>query len=182
MQFYSAESRPPGVDEVDGLLVRVGAAASVAEARGNESILVTSAGLSGSVDLASIATRVFTVYQDAWRQAYRLEQDAGRWHDYRLFVMGGGSKLEYLARKLSNPAWDHLGSRAPSNPGLPRDLHDWGLPPQAFNGDSTFLLVAYGLSFPAPDTPPTTVPAEMPPWEPLRAMRQPVDQDDNYFS
>jgi hypothetical protein len=47
-------------------------------------------------------------------------------------------------------------------------------------GDPTFLLVAYGLSFLAPDTPPATVPAEMPPWEPLRNTRQPVDQGEYY--
>jgi hypothetical protein len=180
MQFYSAESRPPGVDAVDSLLVKVGTAASVTDARGNESTLIAAGRLSDSVELADIATGVFDVYQSAWRQAYKLEKSAPNWRNYKLFVMGGGSKIDCIARRLRNPAWDHLGPRNPSNPGLPRDLYDWGLPSEVFRGDPTFLLVAYGLSFLAPDTPPAKVPAEMPPWKPLGRIRQPVDQDEYY--
>jgi hypothetical protein len=43
-----------------------------------------------------------------------------------------------------------------------------------------FLLVAYGLSYLAPDTPPADVPKDVPPFEPLKATRIPVDQDDLY--
>jgi hypothetical protein len=180
MQFYSAESSPPGVDEIDNLLVRIGTAASVTNVRGNESKVITSSCLSGSADLAEIAGGVFKVYQDAWRQAYKLERSERYWHDYRLFIMGGGSKIECISNSLRNPAWDHIGPRQPSNPGMPSDLYDWGLPLQVFQGDPTFLLVAYGLSFLAPDTPPAKVPAEMPPWRPLQNTRQPVDQDEWY--
>jgi hypothetical protein len=180
MQFYSAESRPPGVDAIDGVLVTAGTAASVTDARGNESTLIASGRLSNSAELAEITTGVFSVYQDAWRQAYKLERSERHWHDYRLFVMGGGSKVDCIVSSLGNPAWDQLGPRRPGDPGLPRDLYEWGLPPRVFQGEPTFLLVAYGLSFLAPDTPPAKVPAEMPPWEPLRHTRQPVDQDEYY--
>jgi hypothetical protein len=68
--------------------------------------------------------------------------------------------------------------------GVPRDLYDY---PQsgvradkAFAGDSTFALVAYGLSVPSGEFPIIILQDKVPEWQPIPLPVRDINHEDNY--
>jgi hypothetical protein len=187
MAFYSAKSDTPGVDAVDLALVNLNGHQRwvLQDVRGLEAQLMREAGADATLEIGRLSDEMFRVYQAAWREAYTKEQRQGAWSDYKLFVLGGGSLIPAISKRLLRSPWyPHLTDRILTTPGFPEDLFE--LPAaqpvqlQPFREDPTFLLVAYGLSFLSADVPVVQRPGEVPCWRPDVTMRQPVDQEEYY--
>jgi hypothetical protein len=95
-------------------------------------------------------------------------------------VLGGGSKVEPVARSLQQSVWvGQLSDRRIRDAGFPADLCEWpSLKP--FQEDAAFLLVAYGLSYLGTDVPEVETPSEIPPMRIPMRVRAPIDQDEYY--
>jgi hypothetical protein len=178
MVFFSGESDQPGVDAIDEVLVAHGLGESVPAVRGKEAGLLTRLNGTGGVDILSIVDRSFSIYRRAFSAGYRKHKSQGAWENYGLFTLGGGSKLPCFKDAFRRKVWDQLNHPSLKDAGHPVDLYEWGRDLRPFNGDASFLLVAYGLSFQDFDTPPTDPPHEVPPFNPLRDRRRPLDPDE----
>jgi hypothetical protein len=182
--FYSAASSPPGVDVLDERLASLdGHGLSLSSLRMREDEVIRTHGYAGRPEVRSFCDDVFRTYLDTWRTGYQKEPREGAWHRYGLFILGGGSKIEPVLRRLEQTVWSgRLASREAMDAGFPQDLHEWptGTRLSPFTEDAAFLLVAYGLSYLATDVPEVDNPADMPPFTIPRHPRPPVDQDEFY--
>ena len=181
MVFFSAESAPPAVDAIDEVLVRHRLAASVPAARGRELTLLAAANGSCEPEVRRVANDSFSVYRRAFSNGYAKHTSQTAWMHYGLFTLGGGSKLPCFQSAFAREVWDQLERPKAMNAGFPTDLFHWDRRLRFFDGDASFLLVAYGLSFQELDTPPTDPPHDVPPFTPLRERRRPLDPDE-YWS
>lgn len=181
MVFFSGESDPPGVDALDEVLVANGLGDSVPAVRGTEAELIQ--GLNGSAlaTVRSIVDSSFSIYRRAFSSGYRKHVSQSAWENYGLFTLGGGNKLPCFKDAFRAKVWEQLNHPRLMDAGHPVDLYEWRRDLQPFRGDASFLLVAYGLSFQDFDTPPTDAPHEVPPFNPLRERKRPLDPDE-YWS
>jgi hypothetical protein len=185
LAFYSAESRPPGVDAFDAMLMHQTGVDDLYTVRGNEGRLVAAHDLASDPGLRGVCEGMFEVYRDAWRRAFPFERAETRWTNYGLFVLGGGAKIAHVIDALRQSVWQgRLGPRIVLDPGFPTDLYDWpdGQPSRLvpFVEDPAFALVAYGLSFLGLDVPPVERPGETPPLVVPGYAAQLVDQEEYY--
>jgi len=178
MVFFSGESDPPGVNAIDEILVSHGLSESVPAARGLESELLSRLNGSGSKEVRSIVDRSFKIYRRAFSNGYRKHVSQSAWENYGLFTLGGGSKLPCFKNAFGHRVWEQLNYPRLMDAGRPVDLYQWRRDLQPFEGEASFLLVAYGLSFHDLDTPPTDAPHEVPPFNPIRERRRPLDPDE----
>lgn len=178
LDFYSAVSGSPGVDAIDRVLLSKCPARTFESLRGHEDELIGGNALGGDTALADVMNEIFAVYQRAFQCGYRKECRQSTWEHYRLFVLGGGSRIRSLAARMRKRVWEQLRDKQIQDPGVPEDLRDWS--GRKFDGDATFLLVAYGLSYPGADVPPVESPGNVPPWKPECTCRPPIDQDEYY--
>jgi hypothetical protein len=176
MVFFSAESDPPAVDAIDEVLVRHGLAESVPHARGRETELLSGAQCAN--DANAVVERSFAVCRRAFSAGYAKHKSQTAWMDYGLFTLGGGSRIPCFQTAFGRKVWAQLNHPHLKGAGCPIDLYSWSKDMQPFDGDATFLLVAYGLSFQSLDTPPTDPPHDVPPFTPLRERRGPLDPDE----
>ena len=187
LAFYSSESMPPGVDEVDRVILRHReySGHNLSAVRGHEATLLTSLDSNAQTEACGVGHRSFGTYQKAWQDAYRKEKKQSRWVDYTLFVLGGGSQLSVFRDAMNKSVWEgQLEDRLIAKIGFPEDLFEWDTtsPPQTnpFEGDATFLLVAYGLSHLGVNVPPVDNPDDVQPLDFFEKTRPPVDQDEYY--
>jgi len=125
-------------------------------------------------DVKACGQEYFSTWKLGFQRSYHLEPKQGAF-DGKLnaMVIGGGSKVaklkEMLFSKFPGPT-----NFAPPIPvpdlGTPSDLFDLPLsgirPTSHFEGDSSFLLVAYGLSVNNRDFPETILSPDVPPFDP----------------
>ena len=183
LAFYSAVSDRPGVDALDDAIV-LGLGDQTTDVRTIENDLIRQHGLSDSVK--SVIQQIFAVYRKGWSSAYQKLPLQKEWHPFGLFVLGGGSKIDSVRTALQKSPWPpQLADRLCKQNEFPIDLFE--MPRKAgelalapFAGDGAFLLVAYGLSFMRGDVPPVETPDEMPAYEPPRAPKRSIDQDEYY--
>lgn len=182
--FYSARSSPPAMDALDDCLATIdGHDVWPAQLRGRENEMIERYGLAKHPRVRSVCEEIYETYRGTWADAYKKEKYVRAWHDYELFVLGGGSKVAAVRESLQSSVWlGQLAERSIRSAGVPDDLYEW---PE--NGrlsqlreDGTFLLVAYGLSYLGADVPEVDNPGEMPPLVIPRDPRTPVDQDEYY--
>ena len=182
--FYSARSSPPAMDALDECLVKIGGRSiSPGLLRGNEDTIIKGQGLAAHECVESVCTQIFDTYCRTWRNAYVKEKRESSWHRYRLFVLGGGSKVDVVADSLRESVWPgRLADREIGNAGFPDDLFDWPDKgqPKPFREDATFLLVAYGLSFLGTDVPIVDKPSKIRPLTIQQRVHMPIDQDGKY--
>jgi hypothetical protein len=123
--------------------------------------------------------RCFEVWEKGFHKAYRLQPRQSAWDgQVNVMVVGGGSKVPTVRNHFSQ-SFPHNGWR-PGLPvpdiGTPSDLYNFPeegvIPRQPFDGDYTFLLVAYGLSVHSGDFPHTTLAPQVPPFDPQTRRRQ----------
>ncbi|MYA80353.1 MAG: hypothetical protein F4X39_07490 [Acidobacteriia bacterium] len=188
LAFYSSESSPPGVDQVDQIILQHQEldGSQLSTVRGHEAELLDSLGLRAKKEAHDVCVRAFKeTYQKAWRGAYEKEKKQSSWVDYTLFVLGGGSRLASFRNAMMKSVWEGLlEGRAIAEVRFPEDLCEWSTssPPQAnpFEEDATFLLVAYGLSYLGANVPPVDNPEDVPPLEMSNRKKLPGDQDEYY--
>lgn len=120
----------------------------------------------------------FRVWENGFRNAFRAEPRQGAWDgQLNIMVVGGGSKIadvrNHFFRSFPHEGW-RPGQPVPDL-GTPSDLYNFPdqgiIPRRPFNGDYTFLLVAYGLSVHSGDFPNTTLSPQVPPFDPQRRTR-----------
>ena len=182
--FYRARSLPPAMDVLDECLAEIdGHGVSPDLLRGSENTIIKRRGLTGDERVASVCRQIFDTYHHTWVKAYEKEKRESAWHQYRLFVLGGGSKVDVVVKALQRSVWEgRLARRTIGDAGFPDDLFDW---PEngrrsLFREDATFLLVAYGLSFLSADVPTVDTPSEIKPLIIDQHPRMPIDQDERY--
>lgn len=162
MAFFGARSRAPGMDEFCAALMKAsGRGTSVAQLRGREQDFAARYGESAAVQ--GIADQIEKTWADARRAAWDEANKIKHWEGLRYVVVGGGSKVGLLKERFLRPPGylrDNLPSYRPiEDLGCPKDLRHLPMTakmaakPQAYRGDHTFLLVAYGLSFPKQSLP-----------------------------
>jgi hypothetical protein len=129
--------------------------------------------------------RYFAVWQDGFRKSYPKEKSQGAWDGkLNVMVVGGGSKVSSI-KEMFYKFFPHKGW-APPKPvpdlGVPSDLYEFPssgiLARKAFDGDSTFLFVAYGLSVHSKDFPKTTLAPQVVPFKPELRTRKFMSSDD----
>lgn len=182
--FYSARSSPPAMDTLGECLAEIGGGAvSPALLRGNEDSIIKRHGVARHECVESVCTQIFDTYCRTWRDAYVKEMRESSWYKYRLFVLGGGSKVDLVAQSLRKSVWPgRLANRDIGNAGFPDDLYDWpdNGQLQPFREDATFLLVAYGLSYLGADVPIVDKPSKIRPLIIQQRVRLPIDQNEKY--
>jgi len=181
--FYSSRSTPPAVDVLDdGLAEAEGRGRSPLDLRGQEDAVIKEGGLAVHGRVQAVCSDIFETYRCTWVDAYRKVKAVEYWK-YRLFVLGGGSKIQPVVDALRESVSPQHVDRPPLlDAGVPEDLCEWsadrGMTP--FRGEATFLLVAYGLSWLGTDVPEVDTPSEMPTFEVRRKVKVPIDQDEYY--
>ena len=182
--FYSARSSPPAMDALGECLAEIGGGAvSPAFLRGNEDSIIKRHGVAGHECVESVCTQIFDTYCRTWRDAYVKEKRESSWYKYRLFVLGGGSKVDLVAQSLRKSVWPgRLANRDIGNAGFPDDLYDWpdNGQLQPFREDAAFLLVAYGLSYLGADVPIVDEPSKIRPLIVQQRVHLPIDQNEKY--
>ena len=182
--FYSAQSFPPAMDALDDCLMKIdGHGHSLARLRGKEDAIIEQHALVKHQCVRSVCKAIYETYRRAWADAFEKEKRESAWHQYGLFVLGGGSKVAPVADSLRDSVWPgQLAERIIDDAGFPVDLYDWpenGKMVQ-FLEDATFLLVAYGLSYLGTDVPEVDNPSEIPPLVIPKDPVTPIDQDEYY--
>lgn len=127
----------------------------------------------------------FQVWGKGFQQAYRLEPKQSAWdRKVNIMVVGGGSKIPAV-RNLFFTSFPYKGwtpGRSVPDLGTPFDLYHFPeegiIPRNPFNGDYTFLLVAYGLSVHSGDFPQTTLSPQVPPFDPQTKRKKYKDSID----
>ena len=175
LAFYSARSGPPGVDALDRVILAHSPHVTLETLRGHEDSVIKRDGLQTQPALRSLADAAFELYRKTWADAYRVETGQSRWRRFGLFVLGGGSRIDLLDWRLRDKVWSHVPGPSPADAGVPSDLRGWS--GDAFKGDATFLLVAYGLSWFRADVPRAETPDQIPPLELPRRIRDPYKED-----
>jgi hypothetical protein len=144
---------------------------TLAQLRGREQDLAERHGESAAVQ--HVAKRIEETWADARRAAWLRASKLEHWEGLRYVVVGGGSTVGQLKRLFSRPPGylsDKLASYRPiEDLGCPKDLRHLPMTakmaakPQAYWGDHTFLLVAYGLSFHKQSLPELSLPIDIRP-------------------
>lgn len=182
LRFYSATSGLPGVDGIESAISEQGAL-SASGAGADIVSMIEKALPDSSATISAITKRMWEVYRGAWQIAYPKERVASRWKDFRLFVLGGGSKIPLVCEALCKTTWEgQLDDRTIVSSEYPNDLFEFEgrSTTQPFKNDAAFMLVAYGLSYVGADVPPVDAPEDGADYTPIFRPRRPIDQDEFY--
>lgn len=181
--FYGGKCQAPGMDRVCHLLSEAVGEKDFTKIRGQESILLGGKVSERVVDLA-VAT-FFKTWKKAFQASYLKEKRQIPWEELKVMVIGGGSKVPLVMKKFQQfPGPDWKCPQMVSSLGVPKDLFEY---PQKgvradklFGGDSTFALVAYGLSVPFGEFPIVLLQDMVPDWKPDCPTVRDIDTDDYY--
>jgi hypothetical protein len=178
MAFFGAACDPPGGDAIGAVMVRDGHGDDALSVRGTENDHLGALSGKARTELARVCEAMFEVYRMAFGRAYRKHVQQSAWFGASLFLLGGGTRIVPVRSRVSTRAWEHL-ERDPliMDPGHPDDLREMDGTP--YEGEPTFLLVAYGLSHLAADVPTVTNPGEISPFRPSVRLRE-IDHEEIY--
>jgi hypothetical protein len=178
MAFFGAACDPPGGDSVTAAIVRDRHGDDALSVRGRENESLGNLSQRAQTELSRICDAMFEVYRTAFRRAYPKHVQQSAWFGASLFLLGGGTQIAQVRRRVSMRAWEHLERDPPiMDLGHPDDLHEMDGTP--YEGDPTFLLVAYGLSHLAADVPAVTNPGEISAFRPSVRVRE-IDHEEIY--
>lgn len=180
MAFYGSACAPPGCDAIDSVLSKDYGLPTVAEARGVEDSLLKQAPESTRTAVVRVLDRISDVYAKASERAYQREQTSRAWHNVgRVFLIGGGNKIEAVRQQLVASRKNWLQTNPIAEPGIPASLTEEN--GEALRDDPDFLLVAYGLARRLGDAPDISASNEIPPWKPDLQVRERLHHEDIYF-
>ena len=179
MAFFGSACAPPGCDAIDSVLSRDFGRPSVAEVRGEENILLKQASEPTKTAVGRILSKISDVYGKASERAYRREQTSRAWKNVgRVFLIGGGNKIEAVRQRLVASRNDWLQTNPIAEPGIPVSLTEEN--GEAIHDGADFLLVAYGLARRLGDVPDISASNEIPHWRPAPQIRERLHHEDLY--
>jgi len=162
ISFYGGACRPPAMNEVCRLISEYLNQESFENLRGQENTLLNAKVPYEVVE--PVVAEIYATWKKGFHAAYRKEALQSRWDNLKVMTIGGGSKVDYVRKKFGTFPMPGNNWRDPSfihNIGVPIDL--FHLPSNGitarnrFDGDFSFLPVAYGLSVHAGDFPDITL-------------------------
>lgn len=183
ISFYGAKCRPPGMDKVCKLLAEAIDEKNYINIRGREASLLTTIASERIIDQAVDS------FCDTWKKAFQLsypkERSQSRWEKLNVMVIGGGSKVPAIKKQFQKfPHGNWTPPKMTPDLGAPKDLYEF---PEGktrkdipFEGDPTFLLVAYGLSVPAHEFPDVRLQDMVPDWTPFKRKRRQISHEEIY--
>ena len=122
-----------------------------------------------------VIEEIFDVYRHTNSAAFKKEPIQSRWRDFRVFLLGGGTKLSILQTKFRNSKPSHVNRRVRvETVACPDDLK------LSEKGHFRLLAVAYGLSFAPVEFPKIFRPHEVEPLEKSAAVVTRPDRDELY--
>jgi hypothetical protein len=176
MAFFGAASNAPGADAVEQAIALSTGVRDPATLRGK----INSMDVTDVPGLSKVCDEIFRTYQLAFGRAYPKNKLQSRWYGAKLFLIGGGTLIEVVRRRLQERAWSMLEQDPPLvDPGHPADLFEEN--GEAFAGEPTFLLVAYGLSHLAADVPEIVNPNDVPKFTPLSLRVSELHHEELYM-
>jgi hypothetical protein len=122
----------------------------------------------------------FTVWKRGFQDSYTKEKKESSWNgQLKLMMVGGGSKVKGIRDTFESSFPNNCNWSPPKKVpelGVPQDLFEFPaegiLARNQFQGDCTFLLVAYGLSVHSKDFPDTKLSHQVEPLRPEPRMRR----------
>jgi hypothetical protein len=159
MAFYSAITRPPGLDKLDDRLASKRKDISAEALRGHEDQAIRS-----NPNIAEgILGEIFETHRVAFSRSFSKYKRQSYWESYSRLFVGGGSQIRALQKMFqyrplvpgTNWKWDVNDVTL----SLPEDLLE--MDGSIFEGNPAFTLVAYGLSIPDVEIPEISHPSQM---------------------
>ena len=179
LSFYGAACAPPGCDAVDAVLAKHFGLPSRAEVRGQEGEMLQRLSDSGRGAITEVLDEIARVFGKASGEAYKKQESRKAWSQIgRVFFLGGGSKIEEIRDRLVEQRREWLMPHPIAEPGVPADLVEED--GEELREDSTFLLVAYGLSRRLADVPDTFPPSEVDDFKPEYGEKTRLGHEDLY--
>ena len=180
LSFYGAACTPPACDAVDQVFTRdLDGINTLPDIRGREDELLGRLSDQGRAELDLILAEIAGVFAQASASAFEKEKSTSRWRGIgRVFLLGGGTKLDLVRRRLLRQKMDWLKREPIADPGLPADLTEED--GSELRDDPAFMLVAYGLARRLGDVPDVFAPGQIPPYSPKFGVRDRVSSDDLY--
>ena len=182
LSFYGAACSPPACDAVGRVLAEcVDGVHTLRDVRGREEEIIGALSTAGKARLDCVIGDIARVFGEASRLAFEKEKSTKAWRDVgRVFLLGGGTKLAEVRKRLVAQKGEWLQTDAIANPSVPPQLVEEG--GTEFRGDPTFLLVAYGLAHRLGDVPPAFSPKQVVDFQPQPSVRQRISHTDLYSS
>lgn len=180
LSFYGAACAPPACDAVGRVIARhVNDVNSLADVRGYEDKLRDSLPDQGHAELDRVLAQIARVFAHASASAFEKEQSIRRWRRIgRVFLLGGGTKLDAVRSRLLLEKAEWLKSAAVADAGLPADLSEED--GSELRDDPAFMLVAYGLARRLGDVPDVFAPGQIEPYRPKPPVRDRISWEDMY--
>ena len=179
MAFLGAACEPPGADAVDAIVLGERPdGLDVVAVRAHENEVLQSLAGEDVARVDQVCEQMFSVNRTAFGRAYRKHAQQTAWDGIRLFLLGGGTRINAVRRRLCKRPWEGLLQDPPIvDPGHPNDLYEMN--GERYAGEPTFLLVAYGLSHLAADVPTASSPSEISEFRP-QLPRLELDHEEIY--
>lgn len=120
-------------------------------------------------------------YEETWHKAYPKEKRESHWKEYALFMLGGGSRIPYIKRKISNfYPWNKIEKIIPLEMKIPAKLKkEYADSPEVIN-NFDLLSVAYGLSIHPARWPKMSLPSNVEPLVFKYKYAEKLDRDQLY--
>jgi hypothetical protein len=97
--------------------------------------------------LNPVAERVFSGYQETWREAYGIEPAQTRWSHFSVFLVGGGVRLGLIKNACLKKPWQHIDKIENRDLPLPEDFVTLNSEDsEIIEEHHPMFLVAYGVS------------------------------------
>lgn len=175
MAFYGAACLPPGGDAIDEALAQACGEADPSALRGQENDTISR---TGSVCIGAVTDDIAKIVSKAFGRGYSKNPHQNAWSGMRIFLLGGGTEIEHLRRRVSRKPWPNMVTEpALQEIGHPPDL----VADDVAIADRKFLLVAYGLSFIDVEIPSVATPGEIPPLDLTRRVIEMDPDNPNEF-
>lgn len=176
--FFGGACRQPGMLELIKSLSRA-RRKHFSSYLGHEERLFSHLKEADEESVKTFGSEYFSTWRLGFQQAYRMHPLTESWNGkLHVMVVGGGAKVSKIKKVFRE--FPNASGWTPPIPvpdlGTPADLYKFpeaGIrPTKPFEGDSTFLLVAYGLSVNSRDFPKTRLTPDVQPFEAQSRQRQ----------
>ncbi len=183
LSFFGGACQQPGMNAVCEILAEAILEKDPVALRGREEVILGR----HPVSVIEPATRRFlSTWKTGFSRAYQKDPMQSHWDNLKIMVIGGGSKVSPIRdifRTAPQSGWTQ--PVMVPNLGMPADLYhipSRGITPRKrFEGDNTFLLVAYGLSVRHEDFPPFKLSDEVAPMtRPRTYQERPTSEELGY--
>lgn len=170
INFYGGACQPPGMLKLIKALSRARRRA-YSSFLGREERLFLTTKNGDDQQIESCGSEYFSTWKLGFQRSYQMDRRTGAWQGkLNVMIVGGGSKVDKV-RKFFHEFPNKSNWPAPIQVpdfGSPTDLYGFPetgiIPTRRYENDSSFLLVAYGLSVNSGDFPQTRLAPQVAPF------------------